>query len=173
MAKKQRFRDLKQNRVTNNTTSSKKVAKPAIPFATNRMKAKAFLTDIFMLFMPIMYVVIYVVMEGREGASQDKLLAWTYVMIPFLTIITIFMFIDSGRTPGARSQSLKVIDINTLEKPSLFAILFRNLSLLFTMFIPLFWFIPFFRKDNRNVHDYLSATCVIKDSSSSHTKSSN
>ena len=164
MAKKQRFRDLKQNRVTD-TTSPKKVEKPAIPFAGNGVKAKAFLTDIFMLFMPLMYVVIYVVMEGREGASHDKLLAWIYVMAPFLLIITVFMIVDSGRTPGARSQSLKVIDFHTLEKPSLFSIIFRNITLLFTMFIPLFWIIPFFRKDARMIHDFLSATCVIKDSS--------
>jgi len=171
MAKKQRFRDLKQNRVTDNTTSVKKIAKPAIPFAGNGVRAKAFLTDIFMLFMPIMYIVIYLVMEGREGASHDKLLAWTYVMVPFLTIITIFMLMDSGRTPGARSQGLKVIDINTLEKPSFFSTVFRNVTLLFTMFIPPFWLLPFFRKDGRMVHDYLSATCVIKESAGSASKS--
>ena len=162
MAKKQRFRDLKQNRVTDTTPAPKKVAKPAIPFAGKAIKAKAFLTDIFMIFMPIMYVVIYVVMEGREGASHDKLMAWTYVMVPFLTILTIFMVADLGRTPGARSQGLKVIDVNTLDKPSIFAIIFRNITLLFTMFLPPLWFIPFFRKDSRMVHDYLSATCVIK-----------
>ena len=169
MAKKQRFRDLKQNRVTN-TTSHKEVVKPAIPFANKRARAKAFLTDIFMLFMPIMYLVIYVIMEGREGASHDKLLAWTYVMVPFLLIITIFMVMDSGRTPGARSQSLKVIDFHTLGKPSFFSIVFRNLTLLFTMFIPPLWFIPFFRKDSRMIHDYLSATCVIREPSSPCSK---
>jgi len=162
MAKKQRFRDTKQNRAT--TLSSKnRVEKPAIPFAKNAVRAKAFLTDIFMLFMPIMYIVIYLVMDGREGAAHDKLLAWTYVMVPFLLILTFFMFKDNGRTPGARSQSLKVIDFHTLDKPSLFSIIFRNLTLLFSLFIPIFWFFPFFRKDGRMVHDLLSATCVIPD----------
>ncbi len=162
MAKKQRFRDIKKSRDRKLDTFSKN-DKPVIPFATNLMKAKAFLTDIFMLFMPIMYIVIYLVMDGREGASHEKLLAWTYVMIPFLLFLTFFMFKDEGRTPGARSQGLKVIEFHTLNKPSLFSIVFRNFSLLFTLFIPIFWLVPLFRKDSRTLHDLLSATCVIVD----------
>ena len=160
MGKKQRFRDTKKNKTTK---GREKIAKPAIPYASKRKRAKAFLTDIFMLFMPIMYAVIYLVMDGREGASQEKFLAWVYVMIPYLLILTLFMWRDEGRTPGARSQGLKVIDFHTLDKPSLFSIVFRNLMLPFTLFIPFFWFIPLFRKDGRNIHDFLSATCLIVD----------
>ena len=160
MGKKQRFRDTKKNKVTK---GREEVVKPSIPYASKAQRAKAFLTDIFMLFMPIMYMVIYVVMDGREGASQDKLLAWVYVMAPYLLILTIFMWRDEGRTPGARSQGLKVIEFHTLDNPSLFSIIFRNITLLFTLFIPFFWFVPFFRKDGRNVHDFLSATCLIVD----------
>ena len=160
MAKKQRFRDTKKNRVTKGI---ERVEKPTIPYATNTQRAKAFLTDIFMLFMPIMYAVIYLVMDGREGASNEKLLAWIYVMVPYLLIITFFMYKDEGRTPGARSQGLKVIEFHTLEKPSLFSIVFRNLMLPFSLFIPFFWFVPLFRKDRRTIHDLLSATCLIVD----------
>ncbi len=161
MAKKQRFRDTKKNRVTKGRDD--KVEKPTIPYASKSKRAKAFLTDIFMLFMPIMYAVIYLVMDGREGASHEKLLAWIYVMIPYLIILTIFMYKDEGRTPGARSQGLKVIEFHTLEKPSLFSIIFRNLMLPFSLFIPFFWFVPLFRKDGRAIHDFLSATCLIVD----------
>ena len=160
MAKKQRFRDTKKNKTTKGI---EKRVKPTIPYANNRQRAKAFLTDIFMLFMPIMYAVIYLVMEGREGASEQKLLAWVYVMIPYLLLLTFFMWKDEGRTPGARSQGLTVIDFYTLDKPSLFSIVFRNLMLPFSLFIPIFWFVPLFRKDKRTIHDLLSATCLIVD----------
>jgi len=162
MAKKQRFRDTKQNRETK-VSSAKKVEKPAIPFASNGVKAKAFLTDIFMLLMPLMYFVIYVVMGGLEEASHERMLTWVYTIVPFLLILSIFMFKDKGRTPGTRSQSLKIIEFHTLKNPSLFSIVFRNFTLLFTLFIPFFWVVPFFRKDNRTIHDLLSATCVIPD----------
>ncbi|CAA6798619.1 MAG: Putative integral membrane protein [uncultured Sulfurovum sp.] len=159
MAKKQRFRDTKQKRETKINT----VEKPLIPFATSGIKAKAFLTDVFMLLMPLFYLSIYVVFDGLEDVSVHRVEAWAYAMVPFLLILTIFMFKDEGRTPGARAQSLKVIDFHTLGKPSLFSIVFRNFSLLFSIFIPIFWLIPFFRKDKRMLHDFLSATCVIAD----------
>ena len=157
MAKKQRFRDTKQKR----ETKTNKVKKPRIPFATSGVKAKAFLTDVFMLLMPMFYLSIYVVFDGLEDVASHRLEAWAYAMIPFLLILTIFMVKDEGRTPGARSQGLKVIEFHSLDKPSLFSIVFRNITLLFSMFIPIFWFIPFFRKDKRMLHDLLSATCVM------------
>jgi len=162
MAKKQRFRDTKQNRATTSSVKDS-VEKPAIPFASNAVRAKAFLTDVFMLLMPIMYFVIYVVMGGLEEASHAKLLTWAYALLPFLLILTIFMLKDNGRTPGSRAQGLKVIEFHSLNKPSLFSIVFRNLTLLLTLFVPFFWFFPFFRKDNQTLHDILSATCVIVD----------
>jgi uncharacterized RDD family membrane protein YckC len=160
MAKKQRFRDTKQNR----ETKIDHVEKPRIPFATTGAKAKAFLTDVFMLLMPILYISIYVIFDGLEDVASHRLEAWAYAMIPFLIILTLFMIKDEGRTPGARAQGLKVIEFHTLNKPSLFSIVFRNFALLFSLFIPIFWFIPFFRKDKRMLHDFLSATCVIVDS---------
>ncbi|CAA6814004.1 MAG: Putative integral membrane protein [uncultured Sulfurovum sp.] len=159
MAKKQRFRDTKQQR----ETKINKMEKPRIPFATSGVKAKAFLTDIFMLLMPLLYLSIYVIFDGLEDVAHHRLEAWGYAMVPFLLILTVFMFKDEGRTPGARAQSLKVINFHTLDKPSLFSIVFRNVMLLFSLFIPIFWLIPFFRKDKRMLHDFLSATCVIVD----------
>ena len=160
MAKKQRFRDTKKNKTTQGVENR---VRPTIPYASKGKRAKAFITDIFMLFMPLMYAVIYLVMDGREGASHEKLLTWTYVMVPYLLLLTLFMYKDEGRTPGARSQGLKVIEFHTLENPSLFSIVFRNLMLPFSLFIPFFWLVPLFRKDGRTIHDLLSATCLIVD----------
>jgi uncharacterized RDD family membrane protein YckC len=163
MAKKQRFRNTKQGKETKIT--AKKVKKPKIPFASTGLRAKAFLTDTFMLFMPIFYFVIYIIMGSLEEASHEKLLAWSYALIPYTILLTIFMYKDKGRTPGTRSQSLKIIDFSTLDKPSLFAIIFRNVSFILTLIIPFAWFVPFFRKDSRTLHDFLSNTCVIRDAS--------
>ena len=96
---KQRFRDTKKNRITPQKEKPNKVKKPAIPFAGKAIKAKAFLTDIFMLFMPLFYFVIYVVFGSLQNAGEHKLLAWSYTLIPFVIIMTIFMYKDEGRTP--------------------------------------------------------------------------
>lgn len=165
MAKDRRFRDIKKGKVQVDI-KSKKGKKPQIPFASGKLRAKAFLTDIFMLFMPFIYFVIYMVMGSLENASHEKLLTWSYSLLPFIIIMTIFMYKDRGRTPGERSQSLKVIDFNTLDKPTLFAIIFRNTTLILTLIIPIAWFVMIFRKDSRTLHDFLSNTCVIIDNNS-------
>ncbi len=162
MAKDRRFRDVKKGKIKN---IKREVKDRIVPFASGRLRAKAFITDIFMLFMPFVYFVIYVVMGSREDASHEKLLTWGYSLIPFLIILTIFMYKDRGRTPGERSQNLKVVDFNSLEKPSLFSIIFRNITLILTLIIPIAWFVIIFRKDSRTLHDFFSNTCVIIDDS--------
>ncbi len=162
MAKKQRFRDTKKGNISQ-TVPTKKLKKTAIPFAGNGVKAKAFLTDTFMLFMPLFYFVIYVVFGSLQEASAHKLLAWSYALLPFILIQTIFMFKDQGRTPGARANGIKVVDIYTLNKPSLFSIVFRNLAVILSILTLFGWVMTFFRKDKRSLHDLLSNTCVIID----------
>ncbi len=157
---KQRFRDTKKGKITQ-PSQHKEVKKPTIPFAKNSVKAKAFLTDIFMIFMPIFYFVIYVVFGNLQNAGEHKLEAWGYTLISFLIIQIIFMFKDEGKTPGLRSQSLKVIDFSTLDKPSLFSIIFRNFAFVLTVLTFFGWVMMFFRKDQRGLHDLLSNTCVI------------
>jgi len=142
MAKK-RFRDVKQGKgkesVVEEVSSVNKW-----DYASSGSKIKAFLTDSFMLVMPIMYVVFYLIMGGREGFAEHKALGWIYILVPLIIAQTIFMF-KTGQTPGYRAYNLILIDDFTGEKPSLFIILFRNLCAvlsLFTLgllFSPLFW----------------------------------
>jgi uncharacterized RDD family membrane protein YckC len=159
MAKKQRFRAIKKQRVQREAGEDTL----AIPFAPLGVRAKAFLTDVFMLLMPMLYLSIYLIHDGLKDVAMHRLEAWAYALIPFLIFLTLFMVKDEGRTPGARAQGLKVVALPSLEKPSLFAILFRNATLLFSLFIPLFWLMPFVRKDRAMLHDYLSATALIID----------
>ena len=158
---KQRFRDTKKNKITPKKEKPNKVTKPQIPFAGKAIKAKAFLTDTFMLFMPLFYFVIYIIFGSLQEASEQKLLAWSYALIPYVIILTIFMYKDEGKTPGLRSQSLKVIDVNTLDKPSLFSIVFRNFAVILSVLTLFGWVMMFFRKDHRTLHDLLSNTCVV------------
>ena len=158
MAKK-RFRDVKQGKVQK---ESPKVKPETVNenYASAGMKIKAFLTDAFMLLMPIMYVVFYLIMEGREGFAEHKLLGWFYILIPLVIVQTIFM-VKTGQTPGYRAYNITLIDEHTKEKPSLFIILFRNLAAVLSFFTILGWMLMFFRKDNKTLHDLLSATAVI------------
>ncbi len=158
MAKK-RFRDVKQGKgeesVIEEVSSTSKW-----DYASSGSKIKAFLTDSFMLVMPIMYVVFYLIMGGREGFAEHKALGWVYILVPLVIAQTIFMF-KTGQTPGYRAYNLTLIDDFTGEKPSLFIILFRNLCAVLSLLTLFGWVMMFFRKDSKTLHDLLSRTAVI------------
>lgn len=160
---KQRFRDVKQgNTVKTNENETKKSSnKLELPYyATAGMKVKAFLTDSFMLVMPIMYVVFYLVMDGREGFAAHKAMGWLYILIPLIIAQTIFMF-KTGQTPGYRAYNITLIDESSKEKPSLFSILFRNMAAVLSLLTFFGWLMMFFRKDSKTLHDLLSNTASI------------
>ena len=156
---KQRFRNVKQGK-TPIEKETKKTTPSADNYAPVGLKIKAFLTDAFMLVMPIMYVVFYLIMGGREGFAEDRVLGWIYILIPLVIVQTLFMY-RTGQTPGYRAYNIKLIDENTKEKPSIFIIIFRNLSAILSLFTLIGWVLMFFRKDHKTLHDLLSATAVV------------
>jgi len=158
MAKK-RFRNVKQGK------EQERLAEDISPvnkgdYASTGGKIKAFLTDAFMLVMPIMYIVFYLIMGGREGFAEHKALGWFYILVPLVIAQTVFMF-KTGQTPGYRAYDLTLIDESTGGKPSLFIILFRNLCAVLSLFTFFGWIMMFFRKDSKTLHDLLSGTAVI------------
>ena len=157
---KQRFRDVKQGKQQEKAPKKVKQTLTENHYASVGLKIKAFLTDAFMLVMPIMYVVFYLVMNGREGFAENMLMGWVYILIPLVLVQTIFMTL-TGQTPGYRAYNITLIDENTKEKPSLFVILFRNLAAILSLLTLLGWALMFFRKDNKTLHDLLSATAVV------------
>ncbi len=156
---KQRFRDVKQKRLQCQTPTVKSTP-TTNDYASTSVKIKAFLTDAFMLLMPIMYIVFYLVMDGREDFSEHKMLGWIYILVPLVIIQTIFMY-KTGQTPGYRAYNITLIDEHTKKKPSPFIILFRNLAAILSLLTIVGWILMFFRKDNKTLHDLLSATAVV------------
>jgi uncharacterized RDD family membrane protein YckC len=156
--KRSRFRDVKQGRVSKNLGKKKQ---DRLIFPTKLERFKAFITDSFMLLMPIMYIVFYLIMGGREGFAQDKLLGWIYIIIPLVMVETIFIA-KSGQTPGMKAYEMKVIDLDTKKIPnSVVLIIVRQLLGVFN-FLFWGWILMFFRKDHRNLHEILTNTALIK-----------
>ena len=158
---KQRFRDVKQGKATVVEPKPTKKGEQERRYATAGEKVKAFLTDSFMLLMPIMYAVFYLVLGSREAFAEHKLAGWLYILISLVVVQTIFMY-KSGQTPGYRAYNLEVIDESTGKRPTLFLILFRNLAAILSAATLFGWMLMFFRKDRKNLHDLLSNTAVIK-----------
>lgn len=159
-----RIRDIKQGKIKQCSTHTKKL--DLAEHAHLGLRLKAFITDTFMIAMPIMYIVIYFVFGSLVEISKDRITGWIYILIPLLIILTIFMILSKeGQTPGMKAYSLALRNIKddkspSGNKPSTGIIVFRQVSSLLS--IPLLGWIPmFFRKDHRSLHELLSGTTLI------------
>jgi uncharacterized RDD family membrane protein YckC len=163
---KRRFRKVKQGKLDEAKESPKKKTsvsstRSGRPYASAGLKMKAFLTDSFMLLMPVMYAVIYLVMGGLPNVAKHRLETWIYILVPFILIQTIFMY-KAGQTPGYKAYDLEVIDEATGERPPFWQLLFRNVAALLSALTLVGWTGMFFRKDKKNLHDFLSNTAVVE-----------
>ncbi len=160
-----RWRDIKQGKISTkeNPKKSKSSNKniDTTPYASIMDKTKAFLTDTFMLAMPVMYAVIYLVMGSLKDAGANKATSWAYILL-VLGILVVGFYIKSGQTPGLKAYDLQVIDIKTKQKPSIILAILRYLFFTMVIFSVVGLFVPFFRKDKRGVHDLLSGTAIVK-----------
>ncbi len=123
-------------------------------------RAKAFVVDSFMLLMPILYIVFYLIFGSREGFAAHMMLGWLLVIVPY-GLITILFFAIKGQTPGYKAYEIELIDTTTLQRVSFSRLLIRYVIALsvFATFIGLFF--PFFRKDRLFIHDILTHSAPI------------
>ena len=161
---KQRFRDVKQGRIAPPQTRQKpqgsRRSSDVPRNATLRERFKAFLTDSFMILMPIMYIVFYLVFSGREGFAAHKLLGWVYILVPYIIITALFL-IKSGQTPGMRAYSIRVVDAKSGKQPSAAAIWLRQILAVWD-FLLFTWILQFFLKSHRTLHEILSGTALVE-----------
>lgn len=159
---KVRFRDVKQGRTPDiNEQKEKKSKKNAVRYSSAGRRVKAFITDSFMILMPIMYAVFYLVMGGREGFAEQKLLGWLYILIPYVVITMIFIA-KTGQTPGMKAYSMRVVGTDGKAVTSITRILIRQI-LGIVDFLLFGWLVMYFRKDKRTLHEILTETMLIEE----------
>lgn len=152
-----RWRDVKHGKVTQQVKKQKELV-----YTISRPidRIKAFITDTFMLMMPILYIVFYLVMGSREEFEQNMLMGWIYIFVPHFLIIFGFWFFKS-QTPGYKAYSIKLVD-NNLKKPSALKLILRYFLFSLSIILVAGIFLCFVRKDKKNLHDFLSGTMPIQ-----------
>ena len=164
MAQTRRFRDVKQQKPLSETDRKKKPKtdqQTSLPYASIASKTKAFITDSFMLMMPIMYIVAYFVMGSLQEFSQHKAEGWIAILIPNFIIVFLF-FWRSGQTPGCRAYEIRLVDSKTGERAHPLAIALRYYFELISMITIVGLVMAFFRKDHKCLHDLLSGTVLVR-----------
>ena len=127
--------------------------------ATLMPRFKAFLTDTFMITMPLMYIVFYFVFGSREEFAMHKAMGWFYIFAPHFSVI-VTLWLLKQQTPGLKAYDLKLVNAKTGEVPSLLALINRYLhtTIAVGLIIPLL--MPFFNKQKRTLQDVMSGTCI-------------
>ncbi|PAF45559.1 RDD family protein [Helicobacter sp. 11S02629-2] len=154
------------------TLERNKTQKQSDSLAASRLSAyaflriKAFITDMFLIAMPILYIATYVILGGKD-AFQASTPAHIICTLLFL-IIEIIFFKVSGQTPGYRYTGLKLLSIKhgkkedgTWKLPSIIQLVIFEIVYMIemTLIFPLFYIK--LRKDKRFLREVLSGTKVF------------
>lgn len=145
-----RWRDVKKGKVSTKTTTSSKKNNDAdiIISASPLLRIKAFITDMFMLMMPIMYFTTYIIMDGSQDFKTNDLSHWITMGV-FGTIVILF-WIFKGQTPGFKAYNIQLIDDHTKTKVSVGIAIARYMMFIVSSFVIIGALLPFFRKDKKH-----------------------
>ncbi|PHR73534.1 MAG: hypothetical protein COA66_03865 [Arcobacter sp.] len=121
---------------------------------------KSFLLDSFLLTTPIVYLVMYVIMDGGDSFSQNRAMGWLTILALHLPLIVI-MWIAKKQTPGLKAYELEVLDDKNYSRISLLQAIIRYLITLLSIISFFLLFVPFFRKDKKTIQDIISNTIIL------------
>ena len=135
------------------------IDKIRIPYASIPQRIKAFIVDMFMVMMPILYITTYVILDGKESYVHNDF-AKILAAAAYGLIIIIF-WTRTGQSPGMKAYDIKLIDNKTTQTPSFVVNMTRYIFFMLSAASLIGVLIAFFRKDKKTLHDLLSATTII------------
>ena len=155
-----RWRDVKNGKLKD----TKKVIMDTLPTfvcAPILSRVKAFITDMFMLMMPIMYITTYIIMNGKDDFQSSEIARWITMLV--FGLITVLFWVKKGQTPGFKAYNLKLINSTTKQTISFSKATIRYLMFIVSAVSIVGALLPFIRKDKKTFQDLITNTCVIVD----------
>jgi uncharacterized RDD family membrane protein YckC len=119
-------------------------------------RVKAFIVDMFMINMVVLYFMTYAVLGGKDEFRQNQPAIFICTII-FGFILSIF-FAVKGQSPGYKAYNMELIDLKTEKKPYFFRAYFRFFCFIFSGVTIVGLLLAFFRSDKKCLHDILSDT---------------
>lgn len=127
-------------------------------------RLKAFITDIFMIYMPILYVATYAVLGSKEAFQNSQITL--FICFCLYGLITSILFYKKSQSLGYMYAEIILLkdadDEKSKQNISFFIIIARFLLFCLSMALVFGLIVPFIRKDKRTFHDSLCGTKVIK-----------
>jgi uncharacterized RDD family membrane protein YckC len=153
-----RFRELKKQSKNPHKTK-KSVADDAHRYAYYPDRIKALITDMFMIYAPILYLITYVVLGGKDEFQSTQ---WApFIGVTLYGVVYAFLISRFGQTPGKKAYEIMVVDDKSFEKIGFFRAFCRFVMFLFSATILFGLLTPFFRKDKKALHDIVCNSVEI------------
>ena len=168
-----RWREIKQGR----QRPEKKAQQPKVHYAGFKERGLAFITDIFMIGIPITLIIMIAfghneMMDSAGGidvimnpAEAEKHAPNPYASITqvLLYAVTFVLFWHAnGQTPGKKMMQIKVVDAATFQTASWGKLILRFFGYFLSFITLIGFFTGMSRQDGRTLHDLISGTAVIK-----------
>jgi len=152
-----RFRNLKKQ--SKKIKQKKEELKAKVYYANYINRIKAFITDMFMIYVPILYVITYGFMGGKEAFQASQIAP--FLGVSAYAIIYTLLLSKLSQTPGKKAYTMVVVDVKTHEKLTYIQAFVRFVAFLFTATTLLGLFLPLYRKDKRALHDLIAGSVVL------------
>lgn len=127
--------------------------------ASPLFRLKAFITDMFMIMMPIMYMTTYVILSGKDSFQGSEMAKWITMCIYGIIVITLWVI--KGQTPGFKAYDLILIDDKHKQTLGIVSATLRYIMFIISAISILGIILPFFRKDKKTFQDLVMNTSVI------------
>lgn len=114
----------------------------------------------FMIYIPILYIITYGIMGGKDEFQASQFAPLIGVTL-YGVIDALFVY-KTGQTPGKKAYDLQVVDLGTKQTLSFVKALWRFAVFILCSATVFALLVPFFRKDRRALHDLLTHTVLIK-----------
>lgn len=122
-------------------------------------RAKAFLIDIFLLYVPVLYVC-YFVLGSKEAFLGNQ--AVIFACSAFFGIVQALFLSTKAQSPGLKAYDLYLIDIKKGRKLSFLRVILRYIAFLIGASLLFGLLMSFLRKDGLALHDLLSQSCIVR-----------
>ena len=155
-----RWRDTKKGNITKNIEATEE-KQNVIPnqSCSPLFRIKAFITDMFMIMMPIMYITTYIILDGKDSFQGSEMARW--ITMGVYGIIVVVLWVYKGQTPGFKAYDLILISDKTKQTLGFIPASLRYFMFIVSAISIIGILLPFFRKDKKTLQDLVMSTSVI------------
>lgn len=126
--------------------------------ATRILRFKAFLIDLFLLYVPVLYL-FYFTLGSKEAFLNNQLIIFLCSLL--FGLIQALFLAKKAQSPGLKAYDLYLIDLKNGQKLNFFRILLRYIIFIVSFGLLIGFLVSFLRKDTLALHDILSQSVIV------------